>query len=135
MAPLPRWNAAYSVGVQAFDNAHQTLVERANALIEAVSSQQAQEPTRDIMDDLIECAVEHFEEEERMLRSLDWPGLPEHLHAHSHLLRTILKFKADLRYGRLSCEEAADFITDWVLAHILDEDMRYRDYLDARGVH
>jgi hemerythrin-like metal-binding protein len=90
---------------------------------------------RDVMDDLIECAVEHFEEEERTLRSLDWPGLPDHLHAHGELLRTILKFKADLRYGRLSCEEAADFITDWVLAHIMDEDMRYRDYLDARGVH
>ncbi|HEX9844550.1 MAG TPA: hemerythrin domain-containing protein, partial [bacterium] len=84
--------------------------------------------------DLIECAVEHFEEEERTLQELDWPGLPEHLQAHNLLLRTLLKFKSDLRYGRLTAEETAEFITEWVLAHIKDEDMKYRDYLGARGV-
>ncbi|HKI97579.1 MAG TPA: bacteriohemerythrin [bacterium] len=130
-----RWQFAYSVGVHTFDEAHRVLIERADALIAAVKGPNPASRARDIADDLVECAVEHFEEEERVLRELDWPGLPEHEQAHSLLLRTLLKFKADLRYGRLSAEEAAAFITDWVLAHIQDEDMQYTAYLHARGMH
>ena len=129
-----RWQAAYSVGVKGFDEAHRALIDRADALLLAVQAVGAEHRVRDILDDLVECAVEHFEDEERTLRELDWPGLPEHLTAHDLLLRTLLKFKADVRYGRLTVEETADFIADWVLAHIKDEDMKYRDYLGARGV-
>jgi hemerythrin len=129
-----RWQAACSVGVAAFDEEHRALVERANALIAMMERPHGIGDSRDILDDLVECAVAHFEEEERVLRELDWPGLPQHEQAHHLLLRTLLKFKADLRYGRLSPEEAAEFIADWVLSHILDEDMQYRDYLHARGV-
>lgn len=134
MVQQPHWQSAYSVGVAGFDEAHRALIDRADALIRAVSAKGRQPETRDILDDLIECAVEHFEEEERTLQELDWPGLPEHLQAHNLLLRTLLKFKSDLRYGRLTAEETAEFITEWVLAHIKDEDMKYRDYLGARGV-
>jgi len=130
----PRWQPAYSVQVQDFDAAHRTLIELAEALIHAVERPGTGASTRDVLDDLVECTVAHFEEEERVLRELDWPGLPTHLEAHDLLLRTLLKFKADLRYGRLTPEETADFITDWVVAHILDEDRQYCDYLHARGV-
>ena len=130
----PRWQAAYNVNVKDFDTAHRTLIELAGGLIQTIEAKGQATQARDLLDDLVEGTVEHFETEERVLRELDWPGLPAHLPAHNLLLRTLLKFKADLRYGRLTVEQAADFITDWVLAHILDEDMQYRDYLHARGV-
>jgi hemerythrin-like metal-binding protein len=129
------WQPAYSVGVAGFDEAHRAMIDRADALIRAVGGKGRGPDPRDLLDDLLECAVEHFEQEERTLRELDWPGLPDHLDAHNLLLRTLLKFKSDLRYGRLSPEETAAFISEWVLAHIKDEDMKYRDYLLARGVH
>jgi hemerythrin len=135
MVPQPRWQTSYSVGVRAFDEAHRTLIDCAEQLIQAVQADQPDARARDVLDDLLEIAVEHFEEEERTLRDVDWPGLPEHFQAHNVLLRTLLKFKSGLRYGRLTPEQAASFISDWVLGHILDEDMKYRDYLDARGMH
>ena len=126
---------AYSVGIEAFDEAHGAMIERADALISAVQTGNDQTRELEILDDLVECAVEHFEDEERTLRELDWPGLDEHQQAHNLLLRTVLKFKSDLRYRRLTAEEASDFIVHWVLSHIRDEDMKYRDYLASRGVH
>jgi hemerythrin len=141
-----QWQTVDSVGVQSLDDDHRMLLERADALIASVksgagkpargraSAGEAESRRRDVLDDLVECAVAHFEEEERLLAQLDWPGLPAHREAHDTLLRTLLKFKADLRYGRLTPDEAAEFIADWVLAHIRDEDMQYRDYLHARGV-
>lgn len=134
MAPHIRWKADYSVGVRDFDDAHQALMDRADALIAAMNGPNPNGRCRDLLDDLLECAVAHFDEEERTLRELDWPGLPAHLQAHNVLLRTLLKFKSDLRYGRLTPDAAAEFITDWVLAHIVDEDMQYCEYLAARGV-
>lgn len=137
MVPHLRWLPAYSVGVQAFDDEHAVLVARANALLVAVEANGGSAASlrgRDLLDDVVECAVAHFEAEERLLYELDWPGLPEHRDSHNLLLRTLLKFKADLRYGRLTPEEAAEFMADWVLSHIVDEDLQYRDYLLARGV-
>lgn len=134
MVLYPQWQSNYSVGVAGFDEAHRAMIDRADALIRAVSAKKPAGDPRDILDDLLECAVDHFEEEEQTLRELDWPGLSAHLQAHNLLLRTLLKFKSDLRYGRLTPEETAAFITEWVLAHIKDEDMKYRDYLGARGV-
>lgn len=135
MAQTMRWQPSYSVGVRGFDDAHRVLVDKAGTLIDAVASSDEDARTRDIVDDLIECAVEHFDEEERTLRDLGWPGLGAHMHAHNVLLRTILKFKADLRYHRLSPEQAAEFISSWVLEHIRHEDMQYAPYLQDRGVH
>lgn len=128
------WQANYSVGVRDFDRAHRELVELAEALIGAMRGRNGSERVRDLMDDLVECAVAHFDEEERTLHDLDWPGLGAHVREHDVLLRTLLKFKADLRYHRLTPEEAADFITGWVLNHIREEDAKYTGYLQARGV-
>ena len=129
-----RWKMAYSVGVGSLDSAHRAMMDRATHLMESLAGRGSAGSARDLLDDLIECAVEHFDEEERILRELDWPGLLEHVLEHGLLLRTLLKFKADERYGRITPEEAGSFIADWVLSHILAEDMKYRDYLGARGV-
>ncbi len=129
-----RWTTAYSVGVGSLDSAHRAMIDRAAHLMESLSSRIGAISARDLLDDLIECAVEHFDEEERILRELDWPGLAGHVVEHGLLLRTLLKFKADQRYGRLTPEQAGTFVADWVLTHILAEDMKYRDYLGARGV-
>lgn len=130
-----RWQSDYEVGVQAMDESHRALVGRARALIEAVGAAADGVRLRDLVDDLVECTVEHFEDEERLLSELAWPGLEEHLALHNTLLRTVLKFKSDLRYGRLSADAATAFISDWVLSHIQVDDTKYRDYLNARGVH
>ena len=129
------WEPALAVGVEAFDQAHRELMERADALISAIADAGTGSGVRDVMDDLLECAVAHFAEEEQVLRQLDWPGIDTHQQAHYHLLRTLLQFKADLRYGRLAAEDAAEFISDWVCLHIQREDMQYRSFLAARGVH
>lgn len=128
------WQPTYSVGVRDFDQAHREMVDLAESLIGTMRRGKAQVRQRDLMDDLVECAVAHFEEEERTLHELDWPGLAAHVREHNLLLRTLLKFKADLRYHRLEPEEAAEFISGWVLTHIREEDSKYRDYLHARGV-
>jgi hemerythrin len=127
-----RWKEAYSVGVPALDEAHRAMIDRAAALVASLDASPGAADPRDILDDLIECAVDHFDEEERMLAQHDWPGLSEHMLEHGMLLRTLLKFKADQRYGRLTAVQAGEFIADWVLTHILDDDMKYRPCLAPR---
>ena len=71
----------------------------------------------------------------RTLRRLWLAGEIADVHQASGGTYGEMRVTADLRYGRLSPEETAAFISEWVLAHIKDEDMKYRDYLLARGVH
>ena len=135
MAVTLCWKPCYSVGVVSLDSAHRAMMDRAERLMESLAGRLGAGSARDLLDDLVECAVDHFDDEERILRELDWPGYTDHVLEHGQLLRTLLKFKADQRYGRLSPEQAGTFIADWVLTHIQTEDMKYRDYLGARGVH
>ncbi len=129
------WDERYAVGVRHLDDDHRDLIALANTLIGTVEQGADVEQARDALENLVELALAHFEAEERVLSECDYPDLREHILAHNLLLRGILKFRADLRYGRLSVDEAAEFIATWVLDHIEAEDQQYTSHLHRTGVH
>ncbi len=132
MAANLEWTPAYSVGVDALDDDHRDMIGRADDLIAAYRAGRPEAELRDGLDDLLELAVDHFENEERFMAEADYPGLRAHVDDHNRLLRNFLKCRADIRYRRLEPDEMAELVIDWVLRHIKDEDLRYKAFLDAR---
>lgn len=133
MTALMQWSDAYSVGVATFDEDHREMLRLARELA-ACLEQQAEATARERLDDLLEYTVYHFEREEQALRDCDYPACTSHITSHHNLLRCFLKFKADLRYKRLTAEEAAEFVSDWVLRHIREEDKQYTACLNGKGL-
>lgn len=128
------WREEYAVAVRQFDEDHQHLITLARKVADAVEAGAKIADLRAALDDLIEEALAHFESEERTMAEVDYPELAEHRDGHNHLIRTYIKYKAELRYERLDADEVAGFMIDWLLVHIQTFDKRYGDFFNARGV-
>ncbi len=128
-----RWNERYSVGVQQFDADHRRMLEIAHELVNDTLRGPLPAPAGEVLDDLIACAREHFAHEEHLLRATDYPHLVEHQREHRRLLEEIEDYRSDFSASKVTADDVARFVADWMFTHIEQEDRKYRDHLNARG--
>ncbi|MCA1971465.1 MAG: bacteriohemerythrin [Caenispirillum sp.] len=134
MAPLLTWSDKMSVGVEALDADHRKLMGFVNDLHAAVRGRAATADVGRILDDLISYTEYHFEVEERLQKLARYPGLDDHRKAHEALKAKVYalrdKFKADER--ALDNMKVFDFLSDWLVRHILGDDMKYKPFLERK---
>ena len=128
------WKDSYLVGVEEFDQDHQLLIGIANQAIVAAETDKKLADIGDLLDDLIEEALVHFENEEKIMKSVDYPGLGGHQEAHNQLIRNFIKFKSEIKIKELKGSEVAGFITNWLVVHIKSFDQNYGKFLNTRGI-
>ena len=133
MSDIFLWSDRYSVGVQQFDSDHRRLLELAHKMVDEHLHGPLPIPKGDVLNDLIECAEQHFAHEERLLRSTDYPQLEEHQREHQRLLQEIVHYQDDFTAGKVSADDVARFVADWIFVHIEQEDRKYREHLNDRG--
>ncbi len=80
----------------------------------------------DILNELLELAATHFEDEEELMDEEGWPGLARHEGLHAEFL-----WKAGDLQARLKAEDAAfsseefNTLLHWMVAHIRAEDLAF----------
>lgn len=126
-----RWGEDYSVGIQEFDKDHKILFKWINTLIDEIRRGNQGAMVQEILDHMLEDVVVHFEKEEAALEKVNFPDLNRHREDHYILLRSVLKFKNELKYDRMPPEKVVAFLVHWVTAHIKDQDMKYKPFLEA----
>jgi hemerythrin len=125
------WERPPSVGVPEFDADHAEILAIARELRDALRLGSAPETVQELLDELLERTLAHFEREERVLIDTAYPLLAEHLVSHNRLLRALLHFKEDVRHRRYQPELAIKFIHTWVVEHVIVDDSRYGEHLQA----
>jgi hemerythrin-like metal-binding protein len=133
MSDLFLWSERYSVGVQQFDADHRRLLELAHQMVTVTLRGPLPADPGDVLNELIICAEEHFGHEEHLLRATDYPRLHEHRREHQRLLEEIQDHKAAFADGKVSADDVARFVADWIFVHIDQEDRKYRAHLNERG--
>lgn len=136
MMALIDWNPKkMSVGVEALDNDHRKLIEILNNLHDVVRNRRDRETIGQALHALASYADYHFECEERLLKLSRYPGLAAHHEIHEALRVRVAKIGEDWRRSPDSVvtAEIFDFLSDWLLRHILGEDMKYKTHLAPRG--
>jgi len=134
MSDYFEWQDSYSVGVALVDDDHKNLVGILNSAVHAVSEHKGSEAVREIFDDLLEYTVYHFSHEEALLERTQFPGLEEHRAIHDRLIRKLLTFHQDYRRRTVDIADVANFLIEWLLTHILEEDARFADHLRRHGI-
>ncbi|WP_051340583.1 bacteriohemerythrin [Azospirillum halopraeferens] len=134
---LIAWDDKFSVGIREFDDAHKRLMELLNQLWDANEARHGAEVLGRILDELITYTAGHFAEEEALFRAWNYPVLHRHHDLHEKLKATVLDLKG--KFGRdgaaVISDEAFDFLRDWLVKHILGEDMLYKSYFNSLGIH
>ncbi len=128
--PIIKWRDSFSVGVQKFDDEHKLLINIINEMFLIVRDQKSIDHLNVLINKLIQYTQVHFTEEEDAMEKAGYPALDEHKAIHGNLLNDVTVFKERVENGE---EEAITnfyhFLRDWLLTHIIEEDMRYKPFL------
>ncbi len=121
------WSTEFSVGDPQLDADHRTLFAIA-AMLEDAPSPAPATLIVGVLDALSAYVIGHFEREEYHMAELGFPELDSHREHHTQLVQRLNAFRA--RYfadpKRLDAPELRRFLRQWLINHVLHEDMKYR---------
>lgn len=133
---LLNWSESFSVGIGMIDDEHQKLFRLMNELYRHVLEGTTNDSSASrVLDELVAYTQEHFQHEEAMLQQHGYPEFEGHKRQHRRLCEEIEKFRAKGEHRKGVSLELSRFLLDWVLQHVLKDDMRYREFLRDKGVH
>ncbi len=82
---------------------------------------------------LLEDFQRHFNSEEALMRSSDFPGLVPHIEEHRKLTEQMSGLRDDIGSGVISrCDALAVFVRLWVEQHVAGLDASFVNFLDEK---
>ena len=128
-----QWTPDLSVGDESIDDDHQALFK---LVAELDSSDRSHDYINSIIDRLKRYTQGHFQREEQYMQQMGFPGMEEHLQEHAlfvEWLETIRSMYARFPQSPYVVGDAVNsYLQRWLRDHILEEDMRYRDYVVSK---
>jgi hemerythrin len=131
--PVIEWSDDLSVGVDVLDNHHKRLIELMNRLHDVLRTND-EDVVGGVLGELIRYTYYHFGEEERLMEERAYPDLEAHRQSHRIIAHHVREMEAeyDANPRSLVAAELFEFLSDWLIHHIRNEDSRYTQAL-ARG--
>ena len=133
------WKDSMAVDNGVIDNDHRHLIEIMDGLMILVSSRAPQGAVIAMMGALRDFAQKHFEREEALQQAAGYPGFEEHRQVHARLmddLRSYIENLSSFSCADLTPEQCKErmhemkrFLTRWLIAHILGEDVKLRPHV------
>ena len=128
------WSDKLNVGIEQIDEQHRELVDILNEMYESVYDNHELSVVCELGERLIQCAILHFEAEDKLLLRHNYPVYQEHCIKHAELTREIQALIDGLRQGETSATMTVmHFLRDWLSVHIIHEDKKVGAYLSAHG--
>lgn len=133
-APALRWDNRLCVGVEEIDDQHKALIGYCNDLVAAVRRGRGQKAVAKLMNQLREYTVRHFTAEEGLMERMGYPELGAHRAVHNQLTKQVKLYQRQI-YQQHAPEpaEVRSFLKDWLINHILAEDLKIAAFLKGRA--
>ena len=132
--PAVTWTPAMSVGVEALDTDHKMLFGLINLLDDAIAKGDAAPIVASIINGLMDYTEYHFGREEAMMRACGYAGLENHIATHKRMIEDLQRLRnthtSSFREGIE--RRLLDFMRDWIITHILGEDLKYAPAMKGR---
>jgi len=122
------WSSAYSVGHPVLDRQHQQLLQLCE---EARACIAAEDPVRlsSALEQVRRYADIHFRTEEGMLAKYGYGDIDAQYSEHADYMNGLAELLVLDSQGQLEASRLHAFLTEWWVAHIVDSDMAYKDWL------
>lgn len=122
---LIHWTESYSVGVPLMDAQHKKLIE----MINSMHGKYDPSTMFDVVMKMFNYAAEHFHTEEALLRRRSFNGLARQIQEHKMFMRKAGDFAGKDLADPVTHTQVVTFLSEWLVHHILHEDMQYREIL------
>ncbi|MDJ0880071.1 MAG: bacteriohemerythrin [Gammaproteobacteria bacterium] len=127
------WTEEFSVGHKQLNDQHLKIVSFINELIESPINDQVD--ALKCISRMLEYSKEHLEYEEGLLERHNYPEASSHSIIHQFYVRKVENFlKMSFHEPHIFRTEVLSFLKEWWTYHILEEDMKYRPFLEEKGI-
>jgi len=123
------------VGLNIFDEQHQTLIGIINSLYAAIDDSAESDAQEKILNNLLVYTITHFTEEEKYFAQFNYPEKDRHKGEHDKFCKVIKDFTHNYYSGvRVKNIEVLDFLVDWLKNHIQHSDKKYTEFFISKGL-
>jgi hemerythrin len=124
------WTEELSVNIPEIDAEHQHFISLVNELNEAIACRLDLGKIQKCMLFILKDAESHFAHEEILFKEWGYPNADEHANIHAQIMLALRKTMEGFERGGLEYEwiEAGLTIKKVLINHILNSDMKYRDF-------
>lgn len=137
------WKPEYSVNDAELDQHHQQLVKAGNHILDLTDEEHPKpEQVLELLKELENHILAHFETEEAYLKKMDYPKVKEHLFDHDHYRKQVREFIKEVQWEQQSCgneadcraiaEKVARFVYAWVSEHMMGGARSERFFAEKR---
>ncbi len=119
------WSTDYSVLVEDMDMQHKNLFRLINDFAAAIKSLNKEKITN-VVEELYSYTEYHFYQEEKFMKSINYPEFSTHIKAHRSFVQKVKEAKNALANAdSKTLEGVLKFLVDWLVSHIQNVDMKY----------
>lgn len=130
------WNKNFLTGITIIDYQHFKIVNCVNNLYRMYLNKTRHAEMLKEFKELAQIAILHFETEEIYMQDYNYPKFNEHLPKHKKLLKQVGGYLTAIEDKTAEIDEGLiKFLNDWLVNHILKEDMMYVPYLRSKGIN
>ena len=131
------WDDAYSIGIAEIDQQHKEMFTTMQSLHGAMLVGQSGPRVEPTLIELGRLCEVHFRTEEALMALHRFPDLENHRSEHHLIADQVEVFLAEHKTGKLGMVvDLLDYFEDWQGIHVLQHDLKYRDYLMQQwGIH
>lgn len=131
-----QWSDELAVGYPIIDEQHQELIDRFNAFLEACNENRGKEHLNQLYKFLDRYVVQHFQEEEQLMKRYSYPDLQAHLKEHQEFISRLAALEAELEkagptIGVLIHTNKA--LLYWLTTHIKQIDVALGRFLTSKS--
>lgn len=126
--PVVEWTDDLSVGVAVLDEHHRRLIDLLNDVFDVLRTNPAQEVIERTLGELVRYTYYHFGVEEKLMDEAGYADCEAHRQSHRVIAEHVREL--DRQYERdprtVVAAEIFEFLSDWLIHHIRNEDQRYK---------
>ncbi|MFA6714360.1 MAG: hemerythrin family protein [Victivallales bacterium] len=129
----------YMTGIPAIDNQHAHYVELLNEFV--IGSQTGNVGRNEFnagVNKVIAYALEHFDSEEFLMRSIDYPLYEEHLLKHNIFREKMDGLLAEMDAVEINIDdymnELSKWLVEWFKIQIMDDDVKLAGYIRENNI-
>ena len=123
------WTEDFSVGVVKLDEQHKKLIKMINQLIAEPWTDTKSETVSNLLSEMTNYAQVHFTTEEELMRQYIYPQLEEQIAQHRAFKKKTVDFcTATMLNVGIVPETMLNYLSDWLVNHILSCDMAYKPF-------
>ncbi|QYZ66288.1 MAG: bacteriohemerythrin [Gammaproteobacteria bacterium (ex Lamellibrachia satsuma)] len=126
------WSESMSVGNPSIDQDHKIIVKLINQLHQHAGVVEDRKALGSALNTLIDYTLYHFSREERVMKACRYPLFEDHKRRHEKLIEQVVDIARRFSEKKedIVKDEFLDFLKNWLINHILKQDMGFSPYAE-----